>query len=183
MWMSDSRVRHAVEADAPTIAFIYNQGIEERIATFETQPRTPAQVVAQLAARGDQYPTVVVEYNGRVVAWAAAGEYSDRLCYAGVAAHSVYVDRESRGSGFGLLALDALCAACAERGFWKLVSRIFPENTASLALHERAGFRVVGVYRRHGKLDGEWRDCVIVEKLIGDAAHDDEPDGALVNLT
>lgn len=164
------RVRPAVEADAAAIAAIYNQGIEERIATFETAPRTLAQVVTQLAARGDRFPTVVVEREGRVVAWAAAGEYSDRVCYAGVAAHSVYVDRSARGAGLGLLALDALCATCAERGFWKLVSRIFPENTASLALHERAGFRVVGTYLRHGKLDGEWRDCVIVEKLIGEAA-------------
>jgi len=73
-------------------------------------------------------------------------------------------------AGAGLAALEALCRAYEERGFWKLVSRIFPENVASLSLHERAGFRVVGVYRRHGKLDGRWRDCVIVEKLLGDAA-------------
>ena len=167
---TEPRVRPAVEADAAAIARIYNQGIAERIATFETEPRTPAQIVAQLAGRVDRVPTIVVERNGEVVAWAVAGQYSDRACYAGVAVHSVYVDRDARGAGLGLLALDALCAACAERGFWKLVSRIFPENAASLSLHERAGFRVVGVYRRHGKLDGEWRDCVIVEKLIGEAA-------------
>jgi L-amino acid N-acyltransferase YncA len=167
-------VRAATPADAPAIAAIYNQGIAERIATFETEPRTLAQIVEQLAARGDRFPTIVVERDGRVVAWAAAGQYSDRQCYAGVAAHSVYVDRSARGAGLGRLALDALCAACAERGFWKLVSRIFPENAASLALHERAGFRVVGVYHRHGKLGDEWRDCVIVEKLLGDAILADE---------
>jgi phosphinothricin acetyltransferase len=82
----------------------------------------------------------------------------------------VYVAREARGTGAGRLALDVFCQAYAERGFWKILSRIFPENTASLKLHERAGFRVVGVYRRHGKLEGQWRDCVIVEKLIGEAA-------------
>jgi len=86
--------------------------------------------------------------------------------------HSVYVARASRGTGAGRLALEALCQAYAARGFWKLVSRIFPENTASLALHERCGFRRVGVYRRHGKLDGAWRDCVIVERLLG---HDQAP--------
>jgi phosphinothricin acetyltransferase len=161
------RVRPAVEADAAAIARIYNQGIEERIATFETEPRTPAQIVDQLGARGDRFPTIVVERDGEVVAW-AAGQYSDRACYAGVAGHSVDVDRSARGAGLGLLALDALCSACTERDFWKLVSRIFPKNVASLALHERAGFRVVGTYRRHGKLDGVWRDCVIVEKLIGE---------------
>jgi phosphinothricin acetyltransferase len=84
-----------------------------------------------------------------------------------VAEHSVYVDRAARGTGAGRAALEALFRAYEERGFWKLVSRIFPENAPSLALHERVGFRVVGVYYRHGKLDGQWRDCVIVEKLLG----------------
>jgi phosphinothricin acetyltransferase len=113
---------------------------------------------------------VVVELRGEVIAWASVGAYRDTLWYAGIGEHSVYVDAVIRGRGAGQAALDALCAACAERGFWKLVSRIFPENAASLVLHERAGFRVVGVYRRHGKLDGVWWDCVIVEKLIGNGA-------------
>jgi len=72
----------------------------------------------------------------------------------------------ARGMGAGRAALEAFCQAYAERGFWKIVSRIFPENVASLALHERCGFRVVGVYQRHGKLEGQWRDCVIVERLL-----------------
>ena len=160
-------VRHARPDDAEVIARIYNQGIAERIATFETEPRTTAQIAAQLADKGDRFPTVVVERDGAVVAWATAGAYRSRPAYAGVAEHSVYVDRAARGTGAGRAALEALFRAYAERGFWKLVSRIFPENTASLALHERAGFRVVGVYERHGKLDGAWRDCVIVEKLLG----------------
>lgn len=164
------RVRTATAADAAAIAAIYNQGIAERIATFETEPRSAEQIAAQLAERGDRHPTIVVERAGEVIAWAGAGSYSDRPAYAGVAAHSVYVSRAARGSGAGRAALDALCRTYEARGFWKVVSRIFPENVASLALHERAGFRVVGVYRRHGKLDGAWRDCVIVEKLLGEAA-------------
>ncbi|HEV8617021.1 MAG TPA: arsinothricin resistance N-acetyltransferase ArsN1 family A [Methylomirabilota bacterium] len=159
--------RLAVEADAEAIARIYNEGIEERIATFETEPRTAAQIRARLAEGGDRFPTIVIAREGRVIAWASAGPYRSRPCYAGVAEHSVYVAREARGAGAGRAALDALCRAYAARGFWKLVSRIFPENVASLALHERAGFRVVGVYQRHGLLDGAWRDCVIVEKLLG----------------
>jgi phosphinothricin acetyltransferase len=159
-------VRLARADDAAQIAHIYNQGIEERIATFETEPRTAAQLEGQLRDKGDRYPTVVVERAGRVVAWATAGPYRARPAYAGVAEHSVYVERGARGSGAGRAALEGLFAAYRARGFWKLVSRIFPENTASLALHERAGFRTVGVYRRHGKLDGEWRDCVVVEKLL-----------------
>lgn len=82
----------------------------------------------------------------------------------------MYVERSARGTGAGRMALLHLCRLYTDLGFWKLVSRIFPENTASLMLHERVGFRVVGMYRRHGKVDGVWRDCVIVEKLLGDAA-------------
>jgi len=160
------QTRLATPADADTIAAIYNEGIADRIATFETEPRTAKQIAAQLAEKADRFPTVVVEREGRLVAWASAGAYRNRPAYSGVAEHSVYVARAARGTGAGRAALEALCQAYAERGFWKIVSRIFPENTASLALHERCGFRVVGVYRRHGKLDGQWRDCVIVERLL-----------------
>ena len=162
--------RLATLADAAAIARIYNQGIEERIATFETEPRSTAQIEAQLAEKGDRYPTIVVERGGEVLAWAGAGPYRTRAAYAGIAEHSVYTARQARGAGAGRAALEALIREYEARGFWKLVSRIFPENRASLALHERAGFRVVGVYRRHGRLAGEWRDCVIVERLLGEAA-------------
>jgi len=166
--MSATSTRLATAADAAAIAAIYNEGIADRIATFETESRTAERIAAQLAERGDRYPTVVVERDGEVVAWATAGPYRARPAYAGVAEHSVYVARAARGRGAGRAALDALGRAYAERGFWKLVSRIFPENEASLALHERCGFRVVGVYQRHGKLGDEFRDCVIVEKLLSE---------------
>jgi phosphinothricin acetyltransferase len=171
--MTDMTIRLATPADADAIARIYNEGIEDRVATFETEPRSPAQIASQLTEKGDRYPTIVVESaGGEVVAWAGAGPYRARGAYAGVAEHSVYTARRARGLGAGRAALEALIRAYEARGFWKLASRIFPENHASLALHERAGFRVVGVYRRHGRLDGAWRDCVIVEKLLGDAARD-----------
>jgi L-amino acid N-acyltransferase YncA len=168
--VTDLVTRLATAADAEAIARIHNEGIADRVATFETEPRTAQQVAASLREKGDRYPTVVVERGGEVVAWAGAGAYRSRPAYAGVAEHSVYVARSARGSGAGRAALEALCGAYADRGFWKIVSRIFPENTASLALHERCGFRVVGTYRRHGKLEGVWRDCVVVETLLGDAA-------------
>jgi phosphinothricin acetyltransferase len=170
--------RLASLADADAIARIYNQGIAERIATFETVPRTPEQIEAQLRERGDRYPTVVAERAAEVLAFAAAAPYRAREAYAGVAEHSVYTARHARGAGAGRAALDALARECAARGFWKLVSRIFPENQASLVLHERAGFRVVGVYRRHGRLDGAWRDCVIVEKLLEGAGEEAGGPGA-----
>ena len=158
--------RPATKEDAAAIAAIYNEGIADRVATFETEPRTAEQIAGQLTDKGERYPTVVVERDGRVIAWASAGAYRTRPAYAGVAEHSVYVARAARGTGAGRAALNALCDVYAARGFWKLVSRIFPENAASLGLHEACGFRVVGVYERHGKLAGEWRDCVIVEKLL-----------------
>ncbi len=101
-------VRLAAPADAPAIARIYNQGIEERIATFETEPRTPAEIAARLAEKGDRYPTVVVERHGAVVAWASTGPYRARPAYAGVAEHSVYVERGARGGGAGRAALEGL---------------------------------------------------------------------------
>lgn len=168
----DFRARLAAPADAAAIARIYNEGIDDRVATFETTHRTAEQIAVSLAEKGDRFPTVVVERDGTIVAWAGAGAYRGRPAYAGVAEHSVYVARAARGAGAGRAALEALCREYAARGFWKVVSRILTENAASVALHERCGFRVVGVYRRHARLDGAWRDCVIVERLLGEAARD-----------
>lgn len=162
--------RRARIEDAAAITRIYNQGIAERIATFETEPRTTEQIAALLSERGDRYPTIVVEDAGAVVAFAWASAYRARSCYDGVADHGVYVAHGARGRGAGLVALTALAETYTQLGFWKLLSRIFPENGASVRLHEKAGFRVVGTYVRHAKLDGAWRDTVIVEKLLGDAA-------------
>jgi len=161
--------RVARREDAAAIARIYNQGIEERIATFETEPRSVADIERLLADRDGRYPAIVVERGGEVVAWASAGSYRSRACYDSIAEHSVYVDRSHRGTGVGRMALEALIADAERRGFFKLVSRIFPENAASLALHRNVGFREVGVYSRRGKLDGVWRDYVIVERLLGEA--------------
>jgi L-amino acid N-acyltransferase YncA len=162
--------RTALREDAAAIAHIYNQGIEDRVATFETEPRTTADIERLLDDRLGRYPAIVVERDGNVVAWASAGTYRARPCYDPIAEHSVYVERGQRGSGVGRIALEALCADAERLGFLKLVSRIFCENVSSLALHRKVGFREVGIYFRHGKLDGQWRDCVIVEKLLGEAA-------------
>jgi L-amino acid N-acyltransferase YncA len=162
-------IRAAVAADAADITRIYNQGIAERSATFETEPRTPERTAKTIAERAERYPTVVVEREGRVVAWAGASEYRARECYAGIAEFSVYVDTAARGTGAGTAAMRGLIAACEAKGFWKLVSRVFPENTAPRRLLASLGFREVGVYERHAKLDGAWKDVVIVEKRIGEA--------------
>jgi len=164
--MSELVIRLAMAADAAAMAEIYNQGIAERIATFETALRNAAQVAEQLAEKGERFPTLVVESAGRVVAFAAAGAYRSRPCYAGIAEHSVYVAAAARGLGAGRAALGALIETYEARGFWKLLSRIFVENDASRNLCRKTGFREVGVYEKHGRLDGVWRDVVIVEKLI-----------------
>jgi phosphinothricin acetyltransferase len=161
------KARRAEAADAAAIARIYNEGIEERLATFETEARSEEDV-ARWVAEDD--PVVVTVEDGAVVAWAAAHEYRPRPCYTGVGDFSIYVARARRGRGYGRATLSALIDECEQRGYWKLVSRIFSENEASLALCRAVGFREVGVYRRHARLDGEWRDCVIVELLLGDAA-------------
>jgi len=164
------RARSAELRDAVAIAEIYNQGIDERVATFETEHRTADSVQGLLGARAGRYPAVVVEDERRVLGFAWSSEYRPREAYAGVAEFSVYVARDARGRGVGRLSLEALIREAERRGFWKLVSRIFPENVASRRLCAALGFREVGVYRRHGQLDGHWMDCVVVERLLGAAA-------------
>ena len=162
------RTRLAGPDDAAAIARIYNEGIEDRVGTFETEPRSPEDVGAWIDAG---YPLVVGEDGGEVVAWASAPPYrAHRRAYAGVADFSIYVARAARGRGAGRKTLAALIAEAEARGYWKLLSRIFPENEASLRLCRSLGFREVGVYRNHAKLDGVWRDVVIVELLLGEAA-------------
>ena len=156
----DVTTRLATVADAAAIARIYNQGIEERIATFETEPRSPAQIEAQLTEKGDRHPTIVVERGGDILAWAGAGPYRTREAYAGVAEHSVYTALGARGTGAGRAALEALIRAYEARGFWSSSPGSSRENQASLALHEQARHRVVGVYRRHAQgCDGQWRQA------------------------
>ncbi|HYP40001.1 MAG TPA: arsinothricin resistance N-acetyltransferase ArsN1 family A [Chloroflexia bacterium] len=158
------RARIATPEDAAAIALIYNQGIAERVATFETRPRTEEDVRAWFD--DGRHPVVVVEAKGEVIAFASTSTYRSRECYAGIAEFSVYVARVARGRGAGRLAMEALIEVAAQAGFWKLLSRIFVENTPSRALMLSLGFREVGVYEKHAKLDGVWRDVVIVELLI-----------------
>jgi phosphinothricin acetyltransferase len=155
--------RPATLADAAAIAEIYNQGIEDRVATFETRLRTAEDVAAWF---DDVHPIIVAEEEGQIIAFAATSSYRPRDCYRGIAEVSVYVARNSRGRGAGRLVLQALITACEEAGFWKLVSRVFLDNMASRHLIRSLGFREVGVYEKHGQLDGVWRDVLIVERLI-----------------
>ena len=161
----DITIREAEAADAEAIARIYNQGIEERAATFETQPRTAHDIAMKLAER-ERYPILVATDGDALIGWAGLSTYRPRACYSGIAEFSIYLDRTARTRGIGRRLLIALVDAARARGYWKLVSRVFPFNTASRALCQACGFREVGIYEKHGQLDGHWIDVVIVERLI-----------------
>jgi phosphinothricin acetyltransferase len=153
--------------DLAAVADVYNAGIAERVATFETRPRAADELSAWAT---DGQPFIVAEQDGRVLGFARAGSYSDRCVYQGVGEHAVYLSPHARGQGLGRRLLDELSTEAERHGLYKLTSRIFTDNHASLAAHDAAGFDRAGIQRRHGKLDGEWKDCVLVEKLIGEAA-------------
>jgi len=158
------RARAATADDADPIARIYNEGLADRVGTFETRPRTPDDVRQWFDGR---HPIVVVEQeDGTIAAFASTSAYRTREAYAGIADYSVYVARHLRGRGAGRVAMEALIDAAREAGFWKLVSRVFVENTASRKLMASLGFREVGIYEKHARLDGRWRDVVIVERLV-----------------
>jgi L-amino acid N-acyltransferase YncA len=156
--------RRATVDDADAIAAIYNEGIDEGLATFETRLRTPSDVRKWF---GPRFPIVVIEDGGgEVIAFASTSEYRSRECYAGIAEFSVYVMGSARGRGAGLLAMQQLINEARGAGFWKLVSRIFVENAPSRTLMQRIGFREVGIYKRHAQSRGIWRDVVIIEGLL-----------------
>jgi phosphinothricin acetyltransferase len=159
-------VRSATARDADAICAIYNEGIAGRQATFETGPRARDDVLAWF---GSDLPFLVVVDDDRVLGWARVSAYSDRCAYAGVGEHGVYVASCAHGRGLGRLLLERLAAESEVHGLYKLTSRVFTTNAASLAAHRAAGFYEVGVQPRHGRLDGEWKDCMLVERLLGDA--------------
>lgn len=163
-------IRPAQREDAAGIAAVYNQGIEERGATFRTEPQTPEHIAGWLVQRG---PLLVAEEGGAVLGWAGVSEYGDRDIYGAVGEFGIYIAREARGRGVGRELLEALCDAAARDGRHKLVGKIFPENRGSLALCRVCGFREVGLHRRHGQLEGRWRDVMVVERLLGPAREEE----------
>ena len=156
-------IRDMTDADADDVLRIYAEGIATGHATFEAE----VPEWEQFFNGKRETPRLVAEANGAVVGWAACGSFSSRPVYAGVVEHSVYVSESARGLGIGHTLLSAFLAEAEQAGLWLIESRIFPENRGSLALHLACGFRVVGRYKRMGKmpygpLAGQWRDCIIV---------------------
>ena len=154
--IAELRAEHAEQVLA-----IYQLGIDEGNSTFETTaPDWQVFDKAKLPA----HRLVALDADGRVLGWAAVSAVSERCAYAGVVEHSVYVHPDARGRGVGAALLDALISSTEAAGIWTIQSGIFPENTASLSLHRRAGFREIGTRERIGRHHGIWRDVVLVER-------------------
>jgi L-amino acid N-acyltransferase YncA len=164
--MAPVTLRPAVPDDAAAICLIYNQGIEDRLATLETELRTPAERLEWLTARGPRHPVLVAVADGTVVGWASLNRFNPRPAYDHVADLSVYIERGWRGRGVGRRLLDGLVAAARGIGYHKLVLAAFPVNAAGMALYERMGFSTVGIYREQGLLDGKWVDVIVMERLL-----------------
>lgn len=159
-------IRPATTADAPAIATIYNQGIEDRLATLETQLRSAEERRQWMTARGPRHPVIVVEADRQVVGWASLNSFNARPAYDHVADISVYVERAWRGRGVGRRLLGRLDELARAIGYHKLVLAAFPFNEAGMGLYRRMGFAPVGIYREQGLLDGRWVDVVVMERLL-----------------
>jgi phosphinothricin acetyltransferase len=164
--MGEVSVRDAAAEDAAVICTIYNQGIEDRIATLETQLRTPEERRQWMAARGARHPVVVAVSGGQVVGWGSLNSFNPRPAYDHVVDLSVYVERAWRGRGVGRGLLTHLLDRARGLGYHKMVLATFPYNAGGLALYRRMGFSEVGVYREQGQLDGRWVDVLIMERLL-----------------
>jgi L-amino acid N-acyltransferase YncA len=164
------RLRPAAAADADAICHIYNQGIEDRLATLETELRSPEERRQWLASRGARHPVIVAETtiggSATTVGWASLNVFNPREAYRFVADISVYVERAWRGKGVGRALLEQLVELGRQRGFHKLVLSAFPFNDGGMALYSKLGFRTVGIYREQGLLDGKWVDTVVMERLL-----------------
>lgn len=164
--MTEITVRPATLDDAAAICEIYNQGIEDRIATLETDLRTPGERRQWLTAHGPRHPVIVAEAGGKVVGWGSLNVFNPRKAYDFVADFSVYVEREWRGKGVGSRLLGRLIELGRELGYHKLVLSAFPWNEGGMALYQKFGFRTVGIYKEQGRLDGRWVDTIIMEKIL-----------------
>ncbi|MCZ7422721.1 MULTISPECIES: GNAT family N-acetyltransferase [unclassified Micromonospora] len=158
---AEVRLRPMTADDADRVLAIYQAGLDGGNASFETVAPTWA---AFDAGRLPAHRLVAVDGGGTLIGWIAVSPTSARAVYAGVVEHSVYVDPAAQGRGVARLLLDALIESTDAAGIWTIQSGVFPENTASLALHRRAGFRTVGTRERVGRHHGRWRDVVLLER-------------------
>lgn len=163
----DNKVRYAEQKDIQAITRIYNQGIEDRVATLETRLREEAEMLDWLSKRDEKHKVLVIDdQEGNVAGWSSLNVFNSRCCYSGVVDISIYIEREKRGTGLGKILLKALIEAAREQGFHKLVLSTFNFNKAGQGLYKAVGFREVGTYVKQGILDGKWVDVTIMELLL-----------------
>ena len=162
----DLNVRPALPSDAQAVCVIYNEGIEDRVATLETRLRTPQEQREWLESRDERHPVIVAENDDGIVGWGSLNTFNPRPAYDYVADFSVYVSRACRGKGVGARLLDELIGLARNIGYHKMVLAMFDWNTAGIALYRRKGFREVGVYHEQAMLDGRWVDTAIMEKIL-----------------
>jgi L-amino acid N-acyltransferase YncA len=165
-------IRPARQADAAAIGRIYEQAIEERSATFRTDPWTVQEIEAWIAL-DRRFPVLVAQGSEGVLGWVRIVAYSEAEFYDGVAEYVLYVGRSARRRGVGRTLLEAICEEAEGLGYWKLVGKLFATNEPSIRVAHACGFRDVGIHLRHGQLDGEWKDVLVVERLLGPARHED----------
>jgi phosphinothricin acetyltransferase len=167
-WSGPLKIRAARVDDAKEIARIYNQGVQDRAATFENAYVTPEERYLWLVARPDKYPVMVAEVKHTLMGWASLTPYSPRHCYDGVAELSIYIDRSLRGHGVGLELMKAMQNAAREKGYYKLIGRIIADNEPARKLCQETGWKEVGIHEKHGKLGSVWHDLVLVEYGIAE---------------
>jgi L-amino acid N-acyltransferase YncA len=161
-------IREATNADATAIARIYNEGIEDRIATLETALRSPEERAEWLAARGPRHPVLIaLDSDSSIVGWGSLNSFNPRPVYDHVVDFSLYVARGQRGRGIGDALLGALTDRARALGYHKMVLAALPVNAPGMRLYERHGFRTVGIYHEQGMLDGHWVDVIVMEKMLG----------------
>jgi phosphinothricin acetyltransferase len=165
-WSGPLKIRPARVEDAKEIARIYNQGVQDRMATFENIYVTPEERYLWLAARPDKFPVLLAEVKHTLMGWASLNPYSPRHCYDGIAELAIYIERSLRGHGVAQELMKAMQDIAREKGFYKLIGRILAENQAARKLCQVTGWKEVGIHEKHGKLGNEWHDLVLVEYLI-----------------
>jgi L-amino acid N-acyltransferase YncA len=164
--MEEIRLRDATPTDVSSICAIHNQGIEDRVATLDVDPRTLNEQMEWFRHHGPRYPVIVAESIGDIIGWASLNQFSARPAYRFVADLSVYIARQWRGKGVGTLLLREIEVRAHVLGYHKIVLAAFPFNQAGMRLYERFGFRTVGIYHEQGLIDGRWVDTIIMEKLL-----------------
>jgi phosphinothricin acetyltransferase len=158
--------RAARATDAAAICLIYNQGIEDRVATLETELRTPEERRQWMAARGPRHPVIVAVADEIVAGWGSLNQYNPRAAYDHVADFSVYVERGWRGRGVGRRLLERLVELAREIGYHKMMLSAFPTNRSGVALYESMGFTTIGICHEMGRLDGRWVDTILMERIL-----------------